>query len=365
VVSTATPAVGGVWLVTTNSYDGASSRLVRSETAGLPPVVYTFDALGDPVGTTRSGITVASDTRYEAVSNEIWRVTTGTTAAQGITNAVETTREQMTGLSADLRGRTVTVSTDGAVTTVERSFNPATKTETTTSWTDGATPTIQSTKFGVLVETHSLAERTVRYYDAFLAPYHVRTYHPVTGALVSRQFLGLDESTWDPVNTLARYGDGLDVPGWVEFDAWGRELVRTDALGHAVTNSYDALGRRVAVSGAAYPTRHEYDSMDRMWNLATTRDGSTWDSTAWLYDAASGLVTNKVYADNSRIGYTHTADGRPVRTTWARGAWRENGYTTDGLPASVAYSDTTPAVSLAYDAQQYPIAASNAVAQYA
>ena len=131
-VSTATPAPGGTWLITTNSYAGATSRLVRSEAAGLPPVTYTFDALGDPVGTTRSGITVASDTRYESISNEVWRVTTGTTAAQGVTNATETTREQMTGLSAALRGRTVTVSADGAVTTVERSFNPTTKTETTT-----------------------------------------------------------------------------------------------------------------------------------------------------------------------------------------------------------------------------------------
>jgi RHS repeat-associated protein len=68
--------------------------------------------------------------------------------------------------------------------------------------------------------------------------------------------------------------------------------------------------------------------------------------TRWLYNHATGLVTNKVYADNSRISYTHTQDGKPRRTTWARGAWKENAYDGLGQLTAISYSDATPDVSL-------------------
>jgi hypothetical protein len=86
--------------------------------------------------------------------------------------------------------------------------------------------------------------------------------------------------------------------------------------------------------------------------------------TQWRFDPHTGLATNKVYADDSRIGYTYTSVGKPLRTTWARGEWREHAYNADGLLATTAYSDATPAVTLAYDAFQRLAAASNAVAAY-
>jgi len=104
--------------------------------------------------------------------------------------------------------------------------------------------------------------------------------------------------------------------------------------------------------------------MGRMKALGTTRDGSTFDETRWGFNQATGLVTNKIYADDSAIVYSYTPDGKPLRTTWARGAWRENAYNADGLPYATTYSDATPTVSLAYDAFQRLAAASNAVAAY-
>ncbi|MGI5870361.1 MAG: hypothetical protein ACOX9C_13085, partial [Kiritimatiellia bacterium] len=96
----------------------------------------------------------------------------------------------------------------------------------------------------------------------------------------------------------------------------------------------------------------------------TTRDGTTWDATHWNYDPATGLVTNKVYADGSAVSYAYTPDGKPLRTTWARDAWKENAYNANGLLAGVSYSDATPAVSLDYDAFQRLAFVSNAVAAY-
>ncbi len=364
-IATLTPGAGGTWLVTSNSYAGASSRQIRSETTGRPATTYLYDELRENIGTIQSGVTSTSDTRYETLSNEIWRVTVQSTSANAVTNDVTTTREQMTGLSAALRSRTVGIAPGGSVTTSEASFNAAAKTLTTTVWTDGGTPTIRMTKFGALVEACSLSQRTVRYHDAFLTPYHVRTFHPVTGALLSRRFLGLDEATWDPVYTETWHGT-LKVTGEAQFDAWGRETVRTDAMGHAVTNVYDVLGRLVANSGAAYPVDYAYDTQGRLTGLVTRYGASDAEAeTGWAYDPATGLATNKMYADNSAVGYTHTPDGKPLRTTWARGAWREHAYDEAGLLATTTYGGTTPAVWLAYDAFQRLAAASNAVTAYA
>ncbi|MGI6496844.1 MAG: RHS repeat-associated core domain-containing protein [Kiritimatiellia bacterium] len=368
--------------VTSNFYDGASARLIRTETAGQPPVFNIHNALGEQTGTIVSGITNRTDTSYATVDGEVWRVSESLAGA-----ARSIAREQLTGLSDACRARTVAIAANGAVTTTQTAFNPADKTETTTTRTDGATPVVRRTKFGVTVETHDLAARTVSYYDAFLTPYHVRNYHPVTGARRVRRFLGLDEATWDPCTTETRY-DTLHVTTGAHFDAFGRETVRIDALGNAVTNAYDALGRPVAATGAAYPVAYGYDAAGRTTALATARGNAagfaslaiqlaggaslaslaspaSLDLTAWNYDHATGLLTNKVYADGSAVSYTHNPDGRLAARTWARGLATTYAYNPDGLLTATTYSDNTPDIVLTYDLFQRPASASNAVARYA
>jgi YD repeat-containing protein len=66
--------------------------------------------------------------------------------------------------------------------------------------------------------------------------------------------------------------------------------------------------------------------------------------------ARAGLLTNKVYADNSRISYAYTSDGRLSRKTWARGAWVSYAYDDLGQVTNTAYSDDTPAVAQTYNA---------------
>ena len=113
------------------------------------------------------------------------------------------------------------------------------------------------------------------------------------------------------------------------------------------------------------PVRYGYDTMGRMKELRTTRDGSAFDATRWLYNPVTGLVTNKLYADYSTIAYAYTDDGKPHRTTWARGAWKGTAYDSRELPVGVSYSDDTPSVFMAYNDLQYLVAASNFVARYA
>ena len=59
-----------------------------------------------------------------------------------------------------------------------------------------------------------------------------------------------------------------------------------------------------------------------------------------------------VIDDGASVSHTYTDEGRPVRTTWARGAWRENAYDARGLLSGVAHSQpaTTPDIAFTHNA---------------
>ena len=86
----------------------------------------------------------------------------------------------------------------------------------------------------------------------------------------------------------------------------GNRVATTDALGNTVFKSYDPLGNVVAEWGATYPARYTYDTQNRRTSLSTTRDGVTWDTTAWAYDPPTGNCLSKTYADGSIVTYTYT-----------------------------------------------------------
>ncbi|MDZ4199870.1 MAG: RHS repeat-associated core domain-containing protein, partial [Kiritimatiellia bacterium] len=126
--------------------------------------------------------------------------------------------------------------------------------------------------------------------------------------------------------------------------------------------------RVIATWGATYPVAYEFDAFGRMTAMATTRDnnsdfstlavqlaagqsimsiGSTWslDITQWLYDTATGALTNKLYSDGKGPSYTYTADGKLETRNWARGVTTTYTYDTccaAGSLKSVVYSDGTP-----------------------
>ena len=74
------------------------------------------------------------------------------------------------------------------------------------------------------------------------------------------------------------------------------------------------------------------------------------DTTTWLYDIASGAMTNKVYADGKGPSYTYTPDGKLSQRTWARGIVTTYLYDDWSNQTNRQYSDSTPHVSCAYDA---------------
>lgn len=178
---------------------------------------------------------------------------------------------------------------------------------------------------------------------------------------------GLGNATTFSYDSAGRLLSKTDPAGFTTsyaYDAAGRRIATTDALGNTVFTDYDAAGRVVAESGATYPVQKGYDSYGRWTSLKTTRDGSIWDETQWTYDEATGVQTAKTYADGSVVRHGYDEEGRPTRTTWARGAWFENRYDEWGQIVAVTHDDPTIDAAMAYDAFGRLVASSNNAATY-
>jgi RHS repeat-associated protein len=238
-----------------------------------------------------------------------------------------------------------------------------TLTETQTS-SHRATPSVRVQKYGRTISETSTDGGRNFFFDPYGRVFYTERRPSVSSAWLSETWLGFNDfGDVAEHDAFIASGSTYAITSYA-FDAFGHETVRVDALGNAVTNTYDALGRCVATSGATYPVTHGFDTAGRATALSTTRDGGVWDSTAWLYNVASGLITNKVYADDTTVSFSYDEASRPLRTTWARGEWREHAYNADGLLTATTYSDATPDISLAYDAFQRLVGSSNAVAAY-
>jgi len=85
-------------------------------------------------------------------------------------------------------------------------------------------------------------------------------------------------------------------------------------------------------------------------SIASLGSTGSLDVTRWLYDLPTGLLTNKLYADNLGPSYTYTPDGKLETRNWARGVTTTYAYTNNtGELIGIDYSDATPDVAFAYD----------------
>ncbi|WP_043819584.1 Ig-like domain repeat protein, partial [Delftia sp. RIT313] len=97
------------------------------------------------------------------------------------------------------------------------------------------------------------------------------------------------------------------------YDAFGRQVSATDALGHTRTRSYDRLGREVS-------------STDSLWATLTT-----------TYDAFSRIVT-QVNAEGGTTSYAYDAQARTITVTTGEGLLVKQTYNRHGDQISVSDS---------------------------
>ena len=181
---------------------------------------------------------------------------------------------------------------------------------------------------------------------------------------------------YDALGRVAATIDALTNATTYAYDAMNRVAAITNALGDATIYEYDYRGNKTYEGGATYPVRYTYDVYGNKTTMTTYRhepegggrgatalpetDGTTvgrgdlsappGDTTTWLYDEASGVMTNKVYADGKGPCYTYTADGKLASRTWARGIVTTYSYDGWGNLVETTYSDDTPTVTVDYDA---------------
>jgi YD repeat-containing protein len=95
---------------------------------------------------------------------------------------------------------------------------------------------------------------------------------------------------------------------------------------------------------------YEYDAHGRMVTMRTFRDEQgAGDETQWFYDDATGLLTNKLYADGKGTAYSYTPDGKLATRLWARRVTTTYAHDAAGSLTNIVYSDATPDVTFAYD----------------
>ena len=339
--------------VTACAYDGSSPRLISSTYAAGGVVrtsQYVYNSFGERVGETVNGVTSCADVTYETdASNIAWRVETRTVSSDGSTNSCAQTHTRMNGLSAAVRSEIVETR-DGAEvsrTLVSYDAESETERETVSNAVGGVSWTVS--KFGYPIESGSGLGTISNVYGPVGKVFIRRISSPGVG---NRDLdVSLVDATGDELVRIDCDGTSLLAAPVSEFDydCRGNRCEVVDVLGNSTMTLHDPLGNVVVEDGATYPARFDYDTQGRRMALCTTRDDENWDETAWGYDAATGLCTNKVYADGSNVAYTHTSDGLPLRTTYASGRWKENSYDARRNLSGVCHSDSSLDFSIARD----------------
>ena len=338
--------------VTSNSYDGTSSRILCSTfTAGdvQTETFYLYNALGDRVGTERNGVFNRTDSSYEQISNYYWKVDRQVTANHnGITNSVEETYRRVTGLSRDFRKHEIEISPDGVKTCTRLLYDEGTGVASEIVESSVNAPVTNYMIHGFTVKSSTANGIVFNRYDGFGR--HIATaFKENEGA--SPHFV--NRLHYNAASDLIRMDTFVSPSNFVSesyvYDNFGNRIAVTNAAGDVAFSQYDYLGRIISLSGAAVPIRCTYDTFGNRTSLSTTPDGISWNTTSWTYDLARSLCVWKTLADGSRYAYTYTPDALPALEVRPSGKWMLREYDNRRNLSSKRYSVTGRGIDFAHD----------------
>ena len=345
----------GAILATTHAYDSLG-RLVFSSTDYEPAIEYTYDTLGNRIATTRLvGASVPARPpewrKTETLSSFIlddsivWLTQTNIVSCSdsSIAPLVSFSARQLTGLTSALPSHSRSTDVRGNVTGNEILVDSSTATfRQTLPYVTNKPLAISRYGFSLMDVSVSAVTNTVAY-DSL-------------GRRIANTD-GRGNTRHTEYNSLGQRSasiDALDNRTTYAYDQFGNLASVTDPLGNATVYEYNLHGRKIYEGGATYPVRCTYDVFGNKTTMMTYRNESlgpdSGDVTTWLYDEASGAMTNKVYADGRGPTYSYTPDGKLSRRIWARGIVTEYLYDSWGNQTNIVYSDNTPTVTVAYDA---------------
>ena len=347
----------GAVLATTHAYDSLG-RIVSTSTDYEPIVEYTYDTLGNRIATTRLvGASVPARPpewrKTETLSSFIlddsivWLAQTNIVSCSdsAIAPLVSSSARQLTGLTAALPARSRSFDVRGNVTENETLVDSAFVVSRQTVPYATNKP-LSFSRYGVNVMEVSVSAVT-----------NTVVYDSRGRAIAHTDGRGNTRQT--EYNSFGQRSASIDALGnriTYTYDQFGNLTSVTDPLGNATIYEYDLRGNMELEYGATYPVRYTYDIFGNKTTMTTFREGfvpdasASGDTTTWLYDIASGSMTNKVYADGKGPSYSYTPNGKLSQRVWARGIVTDYSYDSWGNLTNTVYSDGTPTVSLAYDA---------------
>ena len=345
----------GAVLATSHSFDSLG-RLVSTAADYEPITEYTYDTLGNRIATTRIAVTGTTgvppvewrktETLSSFVLNDtiVWLTQTNTVSCSDATIAplVSSSARQLTGLTPALPERSHSTDIRGNVTENEMLVESSLVTSRQTVPYASNKP-LSISRYGVSLMDVSVSAVT-----------NTVAYDPFGRQIANTDGRGNTRQT--EYNSFGQRSASIDAFGnrtSYAYDQFGNLASVTDPLGNAIVYEYDLRGRKTYEGGATYPVRYTYDIFGNKTTMMTYRNESlgpdSGDITTWLYDEASGAMTNKVYANGKGPTYSYTPDGMLSRRIWARGIVTDYIYDGWGNLTNTVYSDDTPTVSCTYD----------------
>ncbi len=382
-VSLVKPSFTGTNLVKTSIYNALGQLQKQTTTVNSTKLIadqlYQYDELGQQIlsGSDIDGsgtLTLLSTDRltetdivYEKVGNDWFRVTSTRTylTDNNDTPVIQTQRERLNNFTLNGTEQTVsevtTTDVAGNNTKTTTTTDRAAKKQTTTTDTSDSNVNAVSISVNGLLQSSSPATpqtATTYTYDSLGRQIGVtdprtgttsRTYNSTTGELAT--------TTEGEGTTIYEYYDAKHVNA-------GHLKSQTNAAGKKIYFNYNNRGELTQTWGdATYPLEYVYDAYAQRTELRTFRAGQNWaasvwpasttgtsDVTKWIYQESTGLLTQKQDAALKGPIYTYDELGRQKTRVWARGITCTYGYDVNtGELRTVTYSDSTPAVSIAYD----------------
>ena len=386
------PGFGSSTLKTVYAYNTkgqleSESRVVQGGTGtyDLPVTTYAYNQLGDRVATTQTAANVSriqsSDGVFTFENGIVQQTSVSIQSCSDatilpMTNSTITRLYPLTNgvLSVLAESRNRDVRGNETVQTVTQ--NPATYIRmATVSNATSVLPAISISLAGLtLSQTDQHGCATIYGYDALMRQISAETRsgqnnERLTGAYTHYNDIGQVDCTEDAIGSRTVYGYEPGTGRRIYTTQVGKP---TDPVLTTYT-AYDSANRTIATWGATYPVAYEYDTAERMTAMYTYRGADSinsyadiaalkpqMDRTQWFYDQATGLLTNKLYADGKGPSYSYTALGQLSTRKWARHSssgqqlLTSYKYENFGSLTNTAYSDGTPSVSFTVDAMGRP-----------
>ncbi|MES2982261.1 MAG: RHS repeat-associated core domain-containing protein [Verrucomicrobiota bacterium] len=205
-----------------------------------------------------------------------------------------------------------------------------------------------------LATNNSVIESQTQGYDSLNRPNS--STHSRTGASTTSYL----SNTADIVASLSDAGGRTTA---FTYDVRGRQVsvnapdtldAGNNTLTNVTTTIYNPDSTVAETNGdQTYRVSHTYDYANRQISMTTY--GTETATTTWKYSTDRGFLTEKNYHGETGDGetdadYTYTDTGRLHTRKWERGVTTTYSYDNGGRMVSTNYSDSTPDITMAYDA---------------